>query len=138
MKSLSLIIALSFSLGFLASCKKNCECILPNQIEGTWHMSRVSGGLAGIDFTYNSGEVMWVFKENSDLLFVTNAIDTNDIKYNYAKLASGQYSYSTQSANGQNILFLDGMELGIYTISNNKLFIDDGVAADGLLTEFER
>lgn len=137
MKSPFLVFILLVSINFFG-CTKKCECIIDNPIEGTWHMSRVSGGLAGIDLTYNSGEVVWDFKENSSILLVTNTLDTNDVKFAYAKLATGQYSYATQSANGQNTLFVDGNAIGVYSIAQDKLLLDDGVAADGMLTEFKR
>jgi len=101
-------------------------------------MTRVSGGLAGIDYNYNQGEVIWTFQGTNATLVVANNLDSTDIRNDYTKIETGTYSYTTSTSNGTKTLFVDGVAIGEFSFVNNKMLLDDGVAADGFLTEFER
>jgi len=138
MKTQLFIFLLVSTFGLTSSCKKKCDCQVPSQLEGRWQMSRVSGGLAGIDYTYNPGEVNWYFQQSNNTLYVSNNLDSTDAKHQYTKLETGTYYYQAQSANGENIILVNGISLGVYYFEQDKLLLDDGVASDGMLTEFER
>jgi hypothetical protein len=131
---LTLFTALIFS-----SCKKAaCDCEPENTLEGKWQMERVYGGLMGIDLNYAPNEVTWDFNGSQNTVDVTNNILTSGPKSIYARFNTGVYAYHTQNINGANYLFIDSTEIGIYTINSSKLMIDDGLAADGFVTEFVR
>lgn len=138
MKTKFFLFALIATLG-LMSCKKNdCDCNDPNKLEGTWHMESVHGGLAGIHLNYIVGEVAWKFDEANNMVKVTNNILTTGPKSIYARFATGTYTYAVSTLNNQNTLTIDSIEVGVYSFSNGKLMIDDGVAVDGMMTEFIR
>jgi len=138
MKINALILVVTATLAF-SSCKKaECDCEPENTLDGEWQMERVYGGLMGIDLNYAPNEVTWDFNSSQNTVDVTNNILTTGPKSTYARFSTGVYAYYTQNINGADYLFIDSTEIGIYAINNTKLMIDDGLAADGFITEFVR
>jgi hypothetical protein len=138
MKSQLLFLSISTLIAFTACKKTDCECASQNTLEGKWHMDSVYGGLQGITLSYATGEVIWDFKPNQGTVEVTNNILTTGPKSIYARFSTGVYGYYIQNTNGQEILFVDSTALGVYTINASTLVVDDGLAADGFVTEFVR
>lgn len=138
MKSNTLILTLIATVVFTACKKAECDCEPENTLDGKWQMERVYGGLMGIDLNYAPNEVTWDFNSSQNTVDVTNNILTTGPESIYARFATGVYGYYTQPVNGQQILFVDSTEMGIYTVTGSKLMIDDGLAADGFVTEFVR
>ncbi len=138
MKINALILTVIATLAF-ASCKKaECDCEPENTLDGKWKLERVYGGLMGIDLNYAPDEVTWDFNSSQHTVDVTNNIITTGPKSAYSKFSTGVYTYSTQNINGLDYLVIDSLEIGIYAINSSKLVIDDGIAADGFITEFVR
>jgi len=52
-----------FALFFLISCEDDEENIDP--IIGSWNLTQLMGGLAGVDENYASGDIVWTFSEDS-------------------------------------------------------------------------
>jgi hypothetical protein len=102
-------------------------------INGTWHLKNVSGGFAGVDEDFSRGEVIWTFDEESSVLTVEN-----NSKETFIGLASGVYSYSVSEVEGDEVLFIDEGEFGILTIAKTEMAIDQGLASDGFLFNFQR
>jgi hypothetical protein len=121
------------------ACKKTIENP-PNEItlSGDWNMKNVSGGLMGLNLDYNPGEVIWIFNTTTNQLSVTNNILTTGPKSIYARFQSGVYNYYITSANSIDQLYVDSTLIGVMTIGTSSLNIDDGVAADGFLTVFNK
>mgnify|MGYP007014080552 CR=1 FL=1 len=105
-------------------------------IYGTWHLSNVSGGLAGINLDYERGEVTWEFKVG-DKLEVENNILTDGPKSIFAGLETGVYSFSVTEYGGDQTLNIDGQYSGSVEIGTT-LRLDEGVDADGFLKSFVR
>lgn len=140
MKKLFTLLSVFLSILF-TGCKTPDDGIITlseNMLGNSWSLQRVSGGLAGINITYSMGEVTWTFDESTLELHVQNNIVTTGPEDIYAGYETGVYSYEIQNDNGNDILFIDNLERGIITFNNNTLHIDDGVAADGMLTEFQQ
>ncbi|QRM89724.1 hypothetical protein FG167_10970 [Lacinutrix sp. WUR7] len=128
-------------LSFLACCNNDDDNQNETQehaIHGTWNLSNVSGGFVGIDIDYNRGEVVWTFNDNNKQLIVENNIMTTGPEQIYSGLNTGNYTYEIQEIEDTEVLYIDGNTRGVISISNTTLTIDDGVAADGFLTTFER
>jgi hypothetical protein len=121
------------------ACKKTIETP-PNEItlNGNWNMKNVSGGLMGLNLDYNPGEVIWNFNTSTNELLVTNNILTTGPKSIYARFQSGTYNYFTIANNSMEQLYVDSALIGVITIGPSTLNLDDGVAADGFMTVFEK
>ncbi len=134
-----------FSIFFLiisfllyTSCDDDDNNVSEAPIAGTWHLKNVTGGIAGINIEYNRNLVKWTFKESNSKLTVENNILTTGPEDIYAGLDSGVYDYEIQEIEKVRTLYINDNKRGIVLIINDSLQLDDGIAADGLLTVFER
>ena len=101
-------------------------------------MKNVSGGLQGINIDYSLGEVKWTFNPSNSTLIVENIIDSTGPKDIYAGHNSGTYNYEIRQDGEINTLFIDDVKRGVIILIDSELKIDDGLAADGFIAEFER
>ena len=118
----------------ISSCTKQDAVIQktppPNALDGDWNLTSVTGGFAGANFNLG-GTVIYNFDTASNVLSVIN---------NYAGtapisgLATGSYPFTISGSNQINI----NSQGGGYTINNNQLIIDQGVAVDGYGYKFQR
>lgn len=118
----------------ISSCNKqdavNQKMPPPNALDGDWNLTQVTGGFAGANFNLG-GTVMYNFNTSSNVLMVTN---------NYAGtapisgLATGSYPFAISGSNQLTI----NLQAGAYSINNNQLIIDQGVAVDGYGYKFQR
>ncbi len=88
---------LSLSLIVLMSCEKADEYGL----EGKWYVQNVSGGFAGVDYTYDRGVAVWDFDPVQDSLRIRYQIDSNDAKYDYLPIGTGSHHYTEYKKNIQ-------------------------------------
>lgn len=137
-KKLSLILILN--LIFSISCSNSDDD--SNQTEtlnGIWHLKNVSGGLQGVNIDYRQDDVIWNFNVENSTLIVENNIMTTGPEDIYFGLDSGTYSIRVEKSEETETLFIDDTKRGVIILLNsNNLKIDDGLAADGFITEFER
>ncbi len=138
MKSRILLFVVLVSLIGVSSCKKNDPGTSPNTYYGAWQLKNVSGGLMGINLNYTTGEVIWSFDENTSKLTVINNIISTGSKSIFARLATGTYTFSISKNGKRKNLFVDNVDFGTIHVNNGVLLLDEGVAADGFLTEFGR
>lgn len=109
-----------------------------DSVLGTWNLKKVYGGLQGINIDYSQGDVIWTFDFQNNTLTVENNITTTGPEDIHAGLDTGTYEFNIQQ-NGQVIsLFIEGIKKGDLYIDDDKLSIDDGLAADGFVTVFVR
>jgi hypothetical protein len=134
---LSFLIILS--LVFLTSCSNDDDSNQTETLNGIWNLKNVSGGLQGINIDYSQGEVKWNFNLGNNTLIIENNIITTGPKDIYAGLDSGTYNIRIEQNGNTETLFINDTERGvIILLSTSNLKIDDGLAADGFVTEFER
>jgi hypothetical protein len=107
-------------------------------LNGIWNLKNVSGGLAGINIDYNHGDVKWSFNLENNTLIVENNIITTGPEDIYAGLESGTYNIEITQSGEIQTLFINNTERGVLILLNDNLKIDDGLYADGFITEFER
>lgn len=144
MKS-SVFFSLSFALLLFASCDNEADPtqelviqeIQEQEIQETWNLKNVNGGMIGLNIDYNSGEVIWTFQESTNKLIIQNNIESTGPEDIYAGLDSGTYDYEILEDNESQVLYIDGSLRGVLLITNSTLTIDDGIAADGYITSFE-
>lgn len=141
MKALTILFSAAL-LTLSTGCRTSDEALMNleenNTLNHSWSLHRISGGFAGIDIMYPFGQVTWTFNESTGLLTVQNDIVTTGPEDVYAGHETGTYNYHINVINGDSVLFIENLERGILSVNGNALSIDDGVVADGMLTEFEK
>jgi hypothetical protein len=139
LKILTLIIITG--LGILISCSSDDDSTQIEIIDGTWNLTNVSGGIAGINIDYNSGDIIWIFDSQNQTLTVESK---NSQNLNYQGLNSGIYNYSVFETGGNSYLKIDGTEFAMYILSDIHLILDqnetsaEGEGADGFLLRLEQ
>lgn len=123
---------------FLVSCINIDDDTNSHPINGTWKLKNVSGGLRGVDLDYNDEEVTWFFNEKNKELKAKNTIINTGPQSVYLPLANGDYLYEIKLKEGSENLYINDVKKGSITISKDTLFIDEGVASDGMLYKFIR
>jgi len=127
------------SLVFFTNCNQDNDSNRIETISGIWNLKNVSGGLQGINIDYNPGEVEWHFNLDTNILTVENNSIAAGLKDIYAGLDSGTYSIKVEQNGETKTLFINNTELGVLIFtSTTNLKIDEGLAADGFIKEFER
>ena len=125
------------TFSILAGCDKDDDSPKVDAIKGVWNLKNVNGGLLGININYTKGEVIWNFNGTGSLIVENNIVTTGpeDI---FAGFDSGTYEYEIKTEDHAQILYINHVKRGQIDIASNTLLIDDGLAVDGLLTEFEK
>lgn len=136
-KSLAIFILSLFSITN-TGCDNDDSVTVPFELEGEWNMVNVSGGILGIDVDFEANEVVWNFNLNRGEVRIENSISTQDPRQIFSGLSSGTYSFELKKIQNVLILFINGNRMGFLFVSNTILSINDGVATDGFITEFER
>ncbi|WP_299434803.1 hypothetical protein [uncultured Maribacter sp.] len=120
------------------SCEKDKDENTMDSISGIWYLKNVNGGLAGIDLDYTRDQVKWTFDHSKLKLNVENNIMTTGPEDIYAGLDTGVYNYEVREDKQIKTLYVENNKKGVIIIVNDNLKLDDNVASDGLITEFER
>lgn len=60
-------------------------------VKSSWNLVNISGGFAGVNENFNTGEIVWSFNEDNSILTVTNTNTSGSIEYGPI---SGTYSFS--------------------------------------------
>ncbi|PKQ45114.1 hypothetical protein [Confluentibacter flavum] len=116
----------------------------PQVIRVLWHLKNVSGGVAGVDNDFNSGVIVWEFKDATSTLTVSNNNSNAAIEDG---LNSGTYTYSIDdnSTGNDDYISIGPNEFGSIAITSNgnQLIIDQnktstGPAADGYIYTFDK
>ena len=105
-----------------------------------WNLTKVSGGISGVDIDYNIGTIIWSFDEINTMLTVTNSNTDDSLEDG---LESGTYPYSVIDNGHDLFLSINSIEFGKLTISENQLEIDQnittsGTGADGYVYTFQK
>lgn len=101
-------------------------------ISGKWNMTQISGGLIGLDYAFEKGEITWTFDEiTHDVRIVNNS--TND----FTVFDSGNYTYTIKNEEGYDSILINNINLGVIDISLSAIKIDQR-PSDGILIVLER
>ncbi len=90
-------------------------------LHGTWNLSNVSGGIAGINEDFEPGLVQWVFDVELSTLTVDNQETEGSM---YTGIESGSYPYLLFKQNNANYLFVQEIEIGRVLIVEGELQIN--------------
>ncbi|CAH8288912.1 hypothetical protein EV196_11620 [Mariniflexile fucanivorans] len=140
----SIIIAF-LSFATLTNCSLEGDNEIKDQVYKTyWHLTNVSGGIAGVDNDFNLNEIIWTFNEDTDQLKINNT-NTAEIEDG---LDTGTYTYSVtivevEGEDDKSFLVIDSNEFGKFTFNETELVIDQnitttGTGADGFIYIFKR
>ncbi|MFN3755237.1 hypothetical protein [Flavobacterium sp.] len=122
------ILSLTFLiLVLLPSCSNDSN---PNSdvVQGQWKLINVSGTFAGINNDFAPGLITWNFNPTTQMVtIVNNNTDVNlwDVfetgVYNYQILDNPEFPCGE-------IIKIDGIEMGCFSISNDSFVIDQSIA----------
>lgn len=127
-----------FLIVTLTSCSSDDTPILindPNSEDGSWTMTKIFGGFAGIDDDYEPGEIVWTFDKEEQVLTVDNSI--GDDAPITSGLDSGTYDYHVETEEETDHLFIDGYNFGEFIVDSDTLIVDQNPGADGFRFTFE-
>ena len=134
-KLLSLFLLLTSLSGCSSSSNNNPT---NSKINGVWNLRYVNGSIAGVNYVFEPGVVIWTFNSNSHLVTVENNNTDNNLN---PLLSSGVYPYtisnnqSTASC-GQSIE-INSQDMGCVLIDSDGLFITE-TFADGFQIQLVR
>jgi hypothetical protein len=135
MKTLKTILPfLLFTL--LISCSRDSNSTPIDTVQGQWKLTNVSGTFAGINHDFTPGLITWTFNPITQTVTVINN-NTDANKWDVLK--TGVYNYQVVADNQEypcdEILKIEGGDMGCFTVSGNSLLIDQSVA-DGFAIQF--
>ncbi|PQJ14557.1 hypothetical protein [Aureicoccus marinus] len=111
-------------------------------LSGQWQLSNISGGLTGSSTDFNPGELKWNINLFASVVSVSSNLDENDPKRGQFPLANGVYSFDLiqqeEELRYTYDFIVEGERLGTLSWRQNRLRLDAGTAADGLLYVFSR
>lgn len=135
MKQLITSLALLVTL-FLSGCSGDSNSTPIDQVQGQWKLVNVSGTFAGINHDFAPGLITWTFNPITQTVTVVNN-NTDNNKWDV--LDTGVYNYQIVADNQEypcdEILKIEGGDMGCFTVSGNSLLIDQSVA-DGFAIQF--
>ncbi len=111
----------------------------PPNYKNLWHLTNVSGGIAGVNENFELKTIIWSFNDVTQKLTVTNNNSDDVIQDG---LDSGVYDYSILNANDSSYLVVNDNELGELTFSQTAMQINgnkmsEGEGADGFIYLFQ-
>ncbi|HKK11707.1 MAG TPA: hypothetical protein VJ945_02675 [Flavobacteriaceae bacterium] len=130
MKSKLFILSI-FALTFVVGCFSDHNDTNYG-IEGQWNLTHVSGGLSGMDMSYDPGVIIWTFDENTGMVTIVNNSEDG-----FSSFQSGTYPFQIDDQGDHMGITIDGLSFGSIEISQNQLNIDQRVA-DGVLLELTK
>ena len=132
---LLLIMLLSVSFTGCRNDDDHCEEPQQSSISGTWNLTNVSGGLAGIDDDYESGLITWAFNAETSLVTISN-LNTNPVIFD--GLPTGTYDYEIDTTNMPHTITIDFLSLEVAVLTDIQLILDEGMISDGFQLTFNR
>lgn len=135
MKVISFSLLLLFS-AFAISCNNDDDNPYEPSISGTWSLTNISGGFAGVNTDFETGKILWVFDMDASTIHVVNNHPNGPAIYD--GFETGDYSFELTEINGENQISIDGTLFGIYTVTSSELIIDQDAGSDGYVFSFHR
>ena len=144
MKYLSFFLLIICSI-FVISCDK--DEVMDNEsinsgLVGTWNLESSSGGFAGINCQYQTGEVVLVFDEEDNLIVSNNVVNTSaTCGGQEIGISIETHKYGVLTSNDKKFLLVDDAEVGEIEIQTNMFTLDQnsysqGSGADGFISMF--
>lgn len=113
MKQLHFLFILALSLS-ITSCDKDRP--VKSDLEGDWSLTKITGGIAGLDCSFDKDVIIWSFSNNDLRVLPPSSIPT-DCDDN---LFTATYEWKVIKRNGNSYLKLDGDHWGQMTFVNDN------------------
>jgi len=129
MKQLHILFILSLSL-LITSCDKDRP--VKSDLEGDWSLTKKTGGIAGLDCSFDKDVIIWSFTNNELRVLPPTSIptDCND------DLISVTYDWKVVKRNGNSYLRLDGDDWGRMTfVDDNTIDINGSEIPSGTVSD---
>ncbi|MEN3324780.1 hypothetical protein VP395_13655 [Mariniflexile soesokkakense] len=139
MKHFILITFLSFIT--LTNCSINNNDDGKQQVYKTyWHLTNVSGGIAGVDNDFDLDKIIWSFDNTTGKLTINNTNTDDTIEDGFD---SGVYNYTVTIVESDEFLVIESNEFGNVVATETQLIIDQnittsGTGTDGFVYTFKR
>lgn len=132
-KSTYLMVLLLLSL----SCNQNDDTPQNDEatLHGSWSLTHILGGLAGVNDDFETGLIVWDFNDNDHTINITNNNTSNVIHSGYP---SGVYNYEVITTANDTTLIIENTELKITSLTTHHLIIDEGYISDGFQYTFSK
>ena len=139
MKKKILILLSILGLAIYTSCNSDDDSVQPEILNGTWNLINASGGIAGVNESYQNGSVTWTFDSQNS----TVTIENNSQATVYTLSTNGTYSYTIVESEDKQYLHINDVEIGRYVLSTNTLIVNEneiasGSRADAFVLQFQR
>lgn len=135
MKSLIRALSIFTILILITNCSTSSDTS-DDPIAGDWNLKTMTGGFAGVNNSFQGGEVVWIFNEEDSSLTIEVNIISMIPTERYYGLQAGTYTYELVEENDVTTLYANDSKVGTISFSENELLIDDGIAVDGFLLTF--
>ena len=113
------------------------EEMATDPLDGIWNLKTMNGGVQGVTANYNLGQVIWIFDSSNSILTVQdNTTDSSD--HPYVGIGNGTYDFDIVDMDGEQILSISSIDIGVIVITADSLILNNSEAADGFVTAFER
>lgn len=103
-----------------------------NSIGVEWDLVNISGGLAGVNNSFNRDIIVWTFNASEETIIVENNSSINSI---YDGLDSGTYTFTIEGNDINSFIIIDGIEFGEIIVTNNEFTIDQNNSTSGIITD---
>ena len=132
MKTTMFILSLFF-LATVVGCSSDHDDSIDNYgLEGQWNLTHISGGVSGMNISFDPGFILWTFDEDTKMVTVVN----NAVN-GYSAFESGTYPYTIEHAGGNVSITIDGVTFESIQIFQNTLHFDQTIV-DGIFLELTR
>ncbi len=129
MRQLQFLFILALSI-LLTSCEKDRP--VKSDLEGDWSLTKITGGLAGLDCSFDKDLIIWNFS-NSDLRVLPPTSIPTECNEN---LISATYEWKVVKRNGNSYLKLDGEHWGQMTfVDENTIDINGSITPHGTFND---
>ncbi|MCF8274967.1 MAG: hypothetical protein K9I95_14165 [Flavobacteriaceae bacterium] len=123
----------------LTSCSLSSDNSNPQFVKTEWHLRTVTGGIEGVNNSFDFKTVIWTFDETLGLLYIVNNNTNTSAEDGFD---SGTYTYSLLDNGNNSFITINQTEFGSLTILNKQLIINQnekstGSGADGFIYTFQ-
>lgn len=134
MKKQLLILGILLAV-IISGCSSETRSSHDSIVDGQWKLTRVTGSFAGVESNFVPGVITWSFNPTTQTVTVVNNNTNNNLTDIFE---TGVYNYQIVSSQNPDlcseILKIDGMEMGCFSLAGNELKIDQSFSDGYALT----
>ena len=132
MKTIVLFLSLLFVTSLTGCFSDHYDSNDNYGLEGPWNLTHISGGVSGMNISFEPGVILWTFDEDNKMVTIVNTSEDG-----YSAFESGTYSYSVERVGGNISITIDAMTFGSVEIFQNEVHLDQTMV-DGIFLELTK